>query len=57
MKIVHKQLKEIKLPTINYNRIAAQSQELIKLKRESDKNYKLTHGMLNALAKMERELD
>ena len=52
MKIVHRQLKEIKLPTINYNRLMAQSQDLIKLKKDSDKNYKLTQGMKNALAKM-----
>lgn len=42
---------------INYNRVMAQSQDLIKLKKQSDKNYKLTIGMLNALAKMQNELD
>ncbi len=56
MKSLQRQIKEIKLPLINFNRLVAQSQELIKIKKESDKNYKLSQGMLNALAKMQKEL-
>jgi bifunctional ADP-heptose synthase (sugar kinase/adenylyltransferase) len=57
MRNVQKQVREIKLPSINYNRIIAQSQELIRVKKESDKNYKLSLGMLTALSKMDKELD
>ena len=39
---------------INYNRIVTQSQELMKVKKEGDKNYKLSVGMINALDKMEQ---
>ena len=56
MKLVQKNVREIKLPQINYNRIVAQSQELIKVKKESDKNYKLSQGMINALDKMAKEI-
>jgi len=52
MRLVQKQVKEIKPPSINYTKIIAQSQELIKLKKESDKNAKLSQGMLVALSKM-----
>lgn len=45
------------MPAINYNRLIVQSQELIKVKHESDKNSKLSKGMLLALSKMENELD
>ena len=57
MKNVQKQVKEIKLPTINYSKLVMQSQELIKVKKESDKNLKLSLGMINALNKMEKEMD
>lgn len=57
MRGVQRQVREIKLPSINYNRIIAQSQELIKVKKDSDKNYKLSQGMLNALTKMEKEVE
>lgn len=57
MKNVQKQVKEIKLPTINYSKLVMQSQELIKVKKESDKNLKLSLGMINALNKMEKEVD
>jgi hypothetical protein len=52
MKNLQKQLKELKMPTINFNRIAVQSQDLLKLKHESDKNSKLSQGMLMALGKI-----
>jgi len=35
----------------------AQSQELIRVKRESDKNCKLSQGMMVALGKIEKEVD
>ena len=57
MKNVQKQVKEIKLPTINYSKLVVQSQELIKVKKESDKNLKLSLGMINALNKMEKEVE
>ena len=41
MKVVQKQVREIQLPNINYNRIVAQSQELIKVKKESDKKLRI----------------
>lgn len=47
----------MRLPAINYNRLIVQSQELVKVKNESDKNSKLSKGMLLALSKMENELD
>lgn len=57
MKNLQKQFKEMRLPAINYNRLIVQSQELIKVKHESDKNSKLSKGMLLALSKIENELD
>lgn len=57
MRNLQRQVREIKLPSINFNRLLAQSQDLIKIKRESDKNYKLSQGMLSALAKMEMEIE
>lgn len=53
MKNLQKQLKEMRLPTINFNRLIVQSQELIKVKHESDKNSKLSKGMLLALSRIE----
>lgn len=52
MKVLQKQLKEMKTPMINFNKINSQSQDLLKVKNESDKNLKLSIGMLNALSKM-----
>lgn len=52
MKNLQKQIKEIKMPIINFNKIALQSQEILKLKQESDKNSKLSSGMLMALSKI-----
>lgn len=57
MKNLQKQIKELSMPPINFNRILAQSQEMVRLKQESDKNSKLSQGMLMALAKIEKELD
>ncbi len=57
IKNLHKQIREMKMPTLNFTRIVAQSQDLLKLKQESDKNCKLSAGMLMALSKMEKELD
>lgn len=45
------------MPALNFAKLMAQSQELVKLKQESDKNCKLSAGMLIALGKMEKELD
>ena len=45
------------MPNINYNKIVVQSQEVIKIKKEADKNLKLSQGMINALNKMEKEVD
>ena len=56
MKNLQKETRQIRLPTINFNRLVAQSQELIRLKKESDKNYKLTQGMMLALDKMDKEV-
>ena len=53
MKNLQKQLKEMRLPTINFNRLIVQYQELIKVKHESDKNSKLSKGMLLALSRIE----
>ena len=52
MRSLQKEVKDIKLPSINYNRIMAQAQDLIKLKQDSDKNHKLSQGMLAALSKL-----
>ena len=57
MKVVQRQVKEMKTPMINFNRVNAQGDELVRVKRESDKNLKLSQGMLAALAKMEAHLD
>lgn len=45
------------MPVLNFAKLTVQSQELLKLKQESDKNCKLSAGMLIALGKMEKEMD
>lgn len=45
------------MPVLNFARLVAHSQDLLKLKQESDKNCKLSAGMLMALGKIEKELD
>jgi hypothetical protein len=57
MRTLQKQIRELKMPSINFNRIVAQSQELLKIKHEADKNNKLSQGMLLALDRLETELD
>ena len=52
MKNLQRQVKELRMPAVNLNRIIAQSQELLKLRQESDKNNKLSTGMIMALGKI-----
>ena len=47
----------MKTPMMNLGRVSTQAQDLLKVKKESDKNLKLSQGMLSALQKMEEQLD
>jgi len=49
MKMIHKQLKQIKLPNIDYYRIVTQSQQLIRIKKDSDNSLKLSEGIKMAI--------
>jgi hypothetical protein len=52
MKLIHKQIKDIRPPSLNFNRMLAQEKEITRLKGDSDKNLKLSQGILLALSKM-----
>lgn len=56
MKLIHKQIKDIRPPSLNFNRILAQEKEITRLRGDSDKNLKLSQGILLALSKMEDEI-
>lgn len=57
VKAIHHDVKELKVPQINFGKIHLQVQEMNKVQKEAQKYFKLSQGMLNAAFKLEAVLD